>query len=1494
MKRHLLLGFIILLMSSVCFAGQTGTYGYFYKPSLGASGVSEKNQFDAGLDNAEAHLGRTKILGDPNYTTLSAALTTIGSDNVQLVIPSTAGEVTLGSTTTIPANVQLVVRKGAYFTLGNYDLTINGPYDAGLYKTFNTAGSGVVSFGSGAVSEVFPEWWGALGNGSADDTDAVNAAKAAALSGKTWLRFTAGKAYAIDQFLIDTDDTKVYAYGSKLIHNGNNKALLKVSPAGGKPNTVQNCEWHGGILVAKQSATNPTTDVMFVEEAWFNVFKDVVIFAGQDGNTTKWATAVPYADYGLRIYGATSGGTYYNTFDRFYIFGSNEAGIKFDGIPGERYLELQETNLSALDIGNYVRGVTSGAVGLIVYVDDTNDIVYLDSKSGSTLNFSTSEQINETTDGTPGGDTGSNFTNDASTAYTNSWSYVNSNGFYYPIIRGNNIGVHVYSGDRNSFHGGIIEGQNTENVLEEPKSTSMWYGTRLEDADYDIRAKYTSTRYGQSLFFGSFGVTPSTESTGKFLTLTGYNYFRSGGRYEFYGPDAQLSCIGPVSTTTTYRTQVTGDTGWRFVQRAEGDMRWGDSTGSLDVSLFRASANVLQLGSGDALRLDAVRYHELSSSPSGVVDGYIAYDDGTNWAGSGEGLYARAGTSWFLLSTKPTVRTLGDVGYATLSAAVTTIGSTETTLTIPREAGAVAVSSNITIPNNIRLKVEQGAYFNISDGVTLTMNATVDAGHYKIFQWSGTGRVTFGGAYGKNPVVSFAWWGPPEGTGNDCTAYFKRCVEGLNTRNTLFIPQGVWRITSTIDWEDLDGTPGGNCNSMSRIIGAGQQVSNIYIDVGNTNNGIEFGTDESGYALYFLYLRDLSFVGPADACKNGVVFKKCHGMDIDRTEFWMGAEDYAVVIQGSCVTMNDCNIRVRGSSTYTGPDNGVKMTRNTGDSYAINAAQYRFHISCEDSTESAPMGLYIDGEEDYVTGQWHVGNPLKIEATIENCGNGYPIYAEYVRRAQFNEVYATDGNNNGLWFQGCRIISCTNLHVDGLTTLFDNCQGVTLDACDFGTLLVKANCEGFSIGNIEISSTWGLQVETDDVTWTGTAIKRDDAAMPRYVYNTSGPNRQNFMHNTGFTRWKSDRPEGWNLWQNTWTKCGTGESDTTKHLLDYCAKFVTSGGNGSAYYVALNENTSLLKLLLGREVCFSMWVKMADGMVFSDYPYIRFDTTNPTWASSTAYVVGDYVQSSGSTKWFKCITAGTSGGSEPTWDTNYGRKTTDNTVVWQKVHSQPEGRSNIALPLTAGAVGKWVKLTCRGFVPNNATDIKFGYVQYRQTGDSESTCYLAEPCVTIGSLPAAGHIVGQDEHLDWVMVGGKKLSWGSATPTSGWWDTGDVRINTSPTVGDFVGWICTTSGSQGTWKKFGNSSLQGSASWEPQTGSTGTLDADDQDDNDFTVTGAVIGDYAIASPPEDLQSCSLSAYVSASNTVTVVVRNETGSGINFSGGTWKVRVLKSE
>ncbi len=82
--------------------------------------------------------------------------------------------------------------------------------------------------------------------------------------------------------------------------------------------------------------------------------------------------------------------------------------------------------------------------------------------------------------------------------------------------------------------------------------------------------------------------------------------------------------------------------------------------------------------------------------------------------------------------------------------------------------------------------------------------------------------------------------------------------------------------------------------------------------------------------------------------------------------------------------------------------------------------------------------------------------------------------------------------------------------------------------------------------------------------------------------------------------------------------------------------------------------------------------------------------------------------------------------------------------------------------------------------------------------------------------------------------------------------------------------------------------LTGSTTWDPASIADG-----DKEAKDVTVTGAAMGDYCIASFSLDVTDLSISATVTAADTVTVVLANNTGGAVDLGSGTVSVLVLRN-
>ena len=117
-------------------------------------------------------------------------------------------------------------------------------------------------------------------------------------------------------------------------------------------------------------------------------------------------------------------------------------------------------------------------------------------------------------------------------------------------------------------------------------------------------------------------------------------------------------------------------------------------------------------------------------------------------------------------------------------------------------------------------------------------------------------------------------------------------------------------------------------------------------------------------------------------------------------------------------------------------------------------------------------------------------------------------------------------------------------------------------------------------------------------------------------------------------------------------------------------------------------------------------------------------------------------------------------------------------------------------------------------------------------------------------------------------------AWRFYAPSTGWraWDASTAQE-----------WAFTGS----VWAATGATALSGSATYDPPNladgaGATTTV----------TVTGAALGDFARASFSLDLQGITLTAWVSAADTVSVRFQNESGGAIDLASGTLRAKVEK--
>jgi len=104
----------------------------------------------------------------------------------------------------------------------------------------------------------------------------------------------------------------------------------------------------------------------------------------------------------------------------------------------------------------------------------------------------------------------------------------------------------------------------------------------------------------------------------------------------------------------------------------------------------------------------------------------------------------------------------------------------------------------------------------------------------------------------------------------------------------------------------------------------------------------------------------------------------------------------------------------------------------------------------------------------------------------------------------------------------------------------------------------------------------------------------------------------------------------------------------------------------------------------------------------------RKSLTATTWAATTAYTVGEAVKPAVDNGYFYvCTTAGTSGGTAPTWSTTEGTSVTDGSVIWEtvKIDWKPSAKEIMGVQndgTPTNSAGNFVTVTIQCVVPLNA------------------------------------------------------------------------------------------------------------------------------------------------------------------------------------------------
>jgi len=259
---------------------------------------------------------------------------------------------------------------------------------------------------------------------------------------------------------------------------------------------------------------------------------------------------------------------------------------------------------------------------------------------------------------------------------------------------------------------------------------------------------------------------------------------------------------------------------------------------------------------------------------------------------------------------------VGDPNYGTtLQDAVTAIGAVnKTILRVP--AGAWAITSDLSIPATITLKLERGAILNLATATTLTINGDLNAGPHQIFSWTGTGKVKFART---SPQVNLypEWWGAVgdsafvAGGGTDNLAAFQAAVAcAFNSGKGNIVLSGMYRLSDTLSLNNFQAWP---TDQRITVTGHGMKKTGFYSEA-NAYPAVEV------IGSWNVQLSHFAIVGSGTAGKIpsvGLMTSRSTTSSTNSDNHFNHLAIYGTYLYGQIYDMNGSDNRYDHLETYT-------------------------------------------------------------------------------------------------------------------------------------------------------------------------------------------------------------------------------------------------------------------------------------------------------------------------------------------------------------------------------------------------------------------------------------------------------------------------------------------------------------------------------------------------------------------------------------------------
>lgn len=242
------------------------------------------------------------------YANLNNAITTARNEPADWFFPK--GTYFINGSITIPSNIIMHFSNGAMLSPAKgTTVSINGGIDAGLVRIFNGQGTFEGKFN---VEKVFPQWWGAAGDGTTDCSPAFFSAVTSLMSGGGGNLFFPAGVYMFGKEVAFSNFSNIHISGDKnaVIRKTKNftvQAIIKFSYSDnvkisglrfeGKTSSTTDHNWgDDGIMFLAST-------IIDISDCYFKNFGDSALRIRSDYYTT--VTPLEVNSYGIRVTGNT-------------------------------------------------------------------------------------------------------------------------------------------------------------------------------------------------------------------------------------------------------------------------------------------------------------------------------------------------------------------------------------------------------------------------------------------------------------------------------------------------------------------------------------------------------------------------------------------------------------------------------------------------------------------------------------------------------------------------------------------------------------------------------------------------------------------------------------------------------------------------------------------------------------------------------------------------------------------------------------------------------------------------------------------------------------------------------------------------------------------------------------------------------------------------------------------------------------------------------------